>query len=101
MSKYRRAAKIDNNQNQIVKDLEKLGYSVSPGHDDILVGYKGHTFWYEIKALDAISNITNLPRPSEIKPSQVKLLADFKGHYKIVWTTQQIIDDIKLRLNKG
>ena len=85
MSKYRRAAKIDSNQNSIREDLEKLGYSVEVGHDDILVGYKGRTFWYEVK---------KGPK-AEIKPSQKKILAEYKGHYKIVWSTQMILDDIK------
>ena len=94
MSKYRRAAKIDANQPGIVSDLRKLGYSVELNKDDILVGVNNRTFWYEIKEPDAISKITGLPRPSEIKDSQNKLLETWKGHYKIVWTTQMIIDDI-------
>jgi len=97
MSIYRQAAKVDNNQTEIVKNLRKLGYTVEVGHDDILVGYQGLTYWYEIKNEDAISKKTGTGqvRPSEIKPSQRDLLDKWKGHYKIVWTVEQIINDIK------
>lgn len=82
--KHRRAAKIDANQTEIVKALRDKGYSVECSHDDILVGYNGRTFWYEVKAG---------PR-SNIQPSQEKLLKDWKGHYKIVWSAEMIIQDI-------
>jgi hypothetical protein len=91
MSKYRRAAKVDGNQAAIVKRLlEYPGVSVALKHDDILVGYGGQTFWYEIKA----------DQKSEIKPSQKKLAAKWQGHYAIVWTADQIIADIR-RIVKG
>ena len=80
----RRADKVDSNQNDIVKELRAKGYSVEVGHDDILVGHLGKTYWYEIKVG---------PR-SRIKESQIKLLDTFKGHYKIVWSAQMIINDI-------
>lgn len=80
----RRADKIDANQPEIVKELRGMGYSVEVGHDDILVGHMGKTFWYEIK----------VGPKSNVKDSQLKLLGNFKGHYKIVWSTQMIIDDI-------
>jgi hypothetical protein len=95
VSKYRRAAKVDSNQPAIVDELRRCGYSVEVNHDDILVGYQGRTYWYEIKELGVISKKNQQVRPSEIKDSQKKLLENFKGHYKIVWTAQQIIEDIK------
>ena len=85
MSKYRRAAKVDANQNDIVDELRSMGLSVVPGHDAILVGYMGRTYWSEIKASEK----------SEIKPSQKKLLAEYKGHYAIVWTIEMILKEIK------
>ena len=94
MSKFRRAAKIDNNQPDIVKELRKRGYSVEVNHDDILVGYRGKTFWYEIKEPQLVSTRTGEIRPSALKDYQKKLLANYKGHYKVVWDVQQIIDDI-------
>ena len=84
MSKYVRHKRIDENQPAIVKELRKLGYSVELDHDDILVGWKGKTYWYEIKT----------GPKADIKESQKKLLAEYKGHYKIVWSTEMIIEDI-------
>ena len=95
MSKWRRAAKIDANQPEIVRQLRELGCSVETGKDDILVGANGRTYWFEIKEPGAISTVTGQPRPSEIKPSQVKLLDTWKGHYRIAWTLEQILEDIR------
>ena len=85
MSKYRRAAKIDANQPDIVKELRKLGYSVAVGHDDILVGANGKTYWFEIKTHEK----------APVKESQHKLIAEWKGHYAIVWTTEMILKEIE------
>lgn len=84
MSKYRQAARTDANQSDIVDDLRRLGYSVEVGHDDILVGHRGRTFWFEIKT----------GPKAKIKDSQKKLLAEFKGHYSIVWSTLMILKEI-------
>ena len=86
----RRADRIDANQPEIVKELRDKGYSVELSHDDILVGYKGYTFWYEIKT----------GPKAKIKPSQLKLLDEWQGHYKIVWTAEMIINDIKKRIGE-
>jgi hypothetical protein len=86
MSKYRRAAKIDSNQPEIVKALRQIpGVTVQLGHDDILLGYKGFTFWYEIKTTEK----------SVVKESQKKILSEYTGHYRIVSSVDQILDDIK------
>ncbi len=46
MSKYRRAAKVDANQNEIVSGLLKLGISVELGHDDVICGCDDMIFSY-------------------------------------------------------
>ena len=85
MSKYRRAARIDGNQNDIVDALRSIdGVTVELGHDDILVGHNGVTYWYEVKA----------GPKSVIKPSQKKLLAEWTGHYEIVWSLDMILEDM-------
>ena len=95
MSKYRRAAKIDNNQHGIVDSLRAIpGVTVATGHDDILVGYKGRTYWFEIKQEDVISPVTGEPVPSSIKKSQKDLLDDWRGHYMIVWRVDQILTEL-------
>lgn len=85
MSKWRKAAKIDANQPAIVKELNAMGYSVALGHDDILVGAHGKTFWFEIKT-DA---------KAQVKDSQKKLIKEWRGHYAIVWTTEMILKELE------
>ena len=87
--------RTDANQPDIVKALRKLpGITVETSHDDIIVGYKGVNYWYEIKEPRHVSNQTGELRPSCIKPSQYKLLDSWKGHYKIVWNVDQILEDM-------
>lgn len=94
----RRKAKIDENQNQIVSALRDIpGVTVKPGHDDILCGHQGRTFWYEIKSPSAISKKTGTVLHSSKKKSQVKLENDWKGHYRIVSTLDEILVDMMLR----
>ena len=86
MSKYRRAAKIDGNQAEIVKALRAIpGVMVATRHDDILVGFGGQTFWYEIKK----------SAKAEVKPGQEMLRQTWQGHYAIVTSAEEIIEDIR------
>ena len=85
MSKYVRHKKVDANQPEIVKALRRHGYSVELDHDDILVGHKGRTYWFEIKT----------GPKAVIKPSQKKLLAGYLGHYMIAWSAEMIITEIE------
>ena len=95
MGNFRRAAKIDGNQPEIVKGLRKIpGVTVELSHDDILVGYNGATYWFEIKEPDLVSKKTGNIRDSALKDSQKKLLKEWKGHYKVVWTLNQILVEI-------
>ena len=95
MSKHRRAAKIDANQPEIVKALRKIpNVSVEPGHDDILIGYLGRTYWFEIKCPDSAFNKDGSFKQGALKDYQKKLDANWSGHYKIVWTLQMILEDM-------
>lgn len=81
--------KTDANQTEIVSQLRDIpGVSVETDHDDILVGYKGQTFWFELK--------TKKPSASALRESQKKLLANYKGHYEVVWTLDQILKSISI-----
>ncbi len=98
MSKYRRAAKIDNNQNEIVNALRDInGVTVQVGMDDILVGYKGRSYWFEIKEPSCVSPKTGMVRHSSIKESQHKLIEHWTGHYEIVWDISQILLSIGIK----
>ena len=90
----RRAAKVDSNQKQIVKDLRKLGFSVLPGHDDILIGYQGLTVWVEIKSPDTIGKDGEI-KQSKIRESQKKLASEWRGQYWICSSTEEILENIK------
>ena len=97
MSKYRRAAKIDSNQIQIVDDLRKLGFSVQTGMDDILVGRCGKTYWFEIKTPECRSKKTGEILQSAKKKSQITLEAEWRGHYKLVTSLDEILVEIEIR----
>lgn len=93
--KHRRAAKIDANQPGIVEALRKLpGVAVELTHDDILVGYKGLTYWFEIKEPGSVSKVTGEIKESAKKPTQIVLENEWPGHYRIVWNIDQILTDI-------
>lgn len=94
-----RKAKVDSNQNDIVEALRKIpGVTVEPGHDDILVGcmdkdFNHRTYWYEVKNPDKMGKDGNI-QPSAIKQSQKDLIKKWTGHYKIVSTLNEILEDI-------
>ncbi len=91
----RRKDKIDSNQNEIVNALLSIpGVSVETGHDDIIVGYKGQNFWFEIKTPESVSRKTGKIKDSSKKPYQKLLEKDWSGHYKIVSDIGDILNDI-------
>lgn len=95
MAKYRQAARVDANQAAIVEELRMIhGLSVVAGHDDILVGWNGKTYWYEIKDPNKTLNKDGTLKPDALKPSQKKLLAEWTGHYKVVFCTDDILKDL-------
>ena len=92
----RYAKRVDENQPGIVEDLRNTpGVTVAVNHDDILVGYNGRTYWFEVKNPDVIGK-NGKPRPSALKRSQVKLRKIYTGHYPVVWTLDQILEEIGL-----
>ena len=93
----RRKDKIDSNQHSIVEALRKIpGVTVEVGKDDVLVGRAGVTYWFEIKTPDQIKKDGSF-KAGAIKESQEKLLETWCGHYRIVWSLEQILWDINIR----
>lgn len=91
----RYAKKTDINQSDIVAALRKIpGVSVAVNHDDILVGYRGKTYWYEIKSSGAVSRRSGLIKASAKQKSQKKLEINWTGHYEIVSNLEQVLIDI-------
>lgn len=93
--KHRRAAKVDDNQQGIVDDLRKLGYSVETGHDDILVGINGRTYWVELKDPAKTLKKDGSLKSGALKDSQKKLIKEWKGNYFIAFSTEDIIQAIR------
>jgi len=89
-----RKDRADTGQQEIVKSLRKMGYSVITGMDDLIVGAHGLSLWYELKRPDARSKKDGRILDSFIKPSQKTLLETYKGHYRIVCSLQEILEDI-------
>ena len=98
MSKFRRAARVDNNQKYIVDQLRSIpGVTVEVNHDDILVGYKGRTYWFEIKNPE-VANANGRVFESKIKDDQKRIRRTWTGHYKIVSTLEEILKEIGIKL---
>jgi hypothetical protein len=98
MARYRRRSVDypDANQKTIVEQLLDIpGVSVETGHDDILVGHRGRTYWYEIKNPE-VANKDGKVFPSKIKPEQHRLNREFRGHYRIVTSFDEILEDMGL-----
>jgi len=94
MTHKRYANRVDNNQKQIIADLEKIpGVSVKPGHDDLLVGFRGRTFWFEVKNPNTLNKKGGFYK-GRVRKGQIKLQNEFNGHYSIVTTSKEIMQQI-------
>ena len=101
MRKYRQDAKVDANQPEIVNQLRSIpGVTVETEHDDLIVGYRGITMWYELKNPETACDKNGRIYADEIKKSQRELLSDFTGHYKIVSSFDEIWEDMQNVVNK-
>ena len=96
MSRNRYSARTDSNEKTIVKALRKLGLSVELGVNDIFVGYEGSNYWFEIKNPKHKSKKTGLINESAKKPSQKQLERSWQGHYRIVTSLADILNDMGL-----
>jgi hypothetical protein len=95
MAKYRRAARTDDNQREIVKQLRSIpGVTVHTGVDDILVGRNGKNYWIELKDPEKVLKKTGGLKAGTMKKSQIKLKAEWKGQYLVAWTLEQILQEI-------
>lgn len=98
MTHKRYANKVDANQPDIVKSLRDIpGITVKPDHDDIIVGYQGRTYWFEIKDPAKTLNKDGSVTKGAIKPSQNELLNEFTGHYNVVWSLDDILHELGIK----
>ena len=94
MTKYRQAARIDENQNEIVKKLRDYGCSVQTGMDDLLVGFNGRSYWIEVKDPSKTKKKNGDYKAGSIKDSQQKLLKEWRGHYSVCCSFEEILKEI-------
>ena len=91
----RRAAKVDDNQPQIVAAFRSLGCSVTPTHaagagfPDLCVGDRGRTYLVEVKDGSLV------PSRRKLTPAQVEWHAAWRGHVTIVETVQDVMKEVK------
>jgi len=86
-----RAAKVDENQKEIVKALRTLGCSVQHLHNvgagcpDLLIGYKGFNILLEIK------DGNKSPSQQKLTSDQIIWHRDWRGHVNVVNSSEQAI----------
>jgi len=90
---YRRAARVDENQSHIVAGLRKMGCSVLiisqlKNCFDILVGWKGKNYAFEIK------NSTHKNPLKHLTEGERKFLNEWNGHIKVIQTLEEIIIEL-------
>lgn len=85
----RYAARVDENQKEIVDALEKIGCSVIViGRPvDLLVGYRAHNFLIECKNPDS-----RYGSKDEGTPTQRNFFKAWKGQVRKVWSPEEAIE---------
>jgi hypothetical protein len=88
----RRAARVDSNQYEIVQALRGIPdlsvavtSRVGQGFPDLVVGYRGATFLFELK------DPTKPKADQELTPEQTKFHAAWKGQIQKVFSLKEII----------
>jgi hypothetical protein len=96
MSRRYQHKNTDKNEKEIVKALRQInGVTVETDKDDIIVGYKKRSYWFEIKNPNEIKkNGDPFKRKGKTYEKQMKLKKEFTGHYSIVSNIDQILAEI-------
>jgi len=68
--------------------------AVEVDHDDVLVGYQGRTYWYEIKNPERAVGSNGEVRETRKQDTQKVLDREWSGHRETVWNVDQILYDI-------
>jgi hypothetical protein len=81
MTLNRYAKRRDANEPEIIKGLQEIGCDVLQcDHPDLIVGYRGRTFIFEVKTATG-----------KLEPRQQKMLLNWRGQYDIVRTLEEAI----------
>lgn len=88
MSINRYNPRRDVNELEIVNALKQVGCTVIRSNAvDLIVGYKGVNYLMEIKC----------DHKAYLKPSQIKLMAEWEGQYAIVTTITEAMSVINIK----
>ena len=93
----RRAQRRDANEKKIISQLRAVpGVSIMQCSEiDLIVGFKGHNFLFELKNPDTAFLADGITfKKGAIKESQSKIRRTWQGHYNIVTSLEQILEDI-------
>lgn len=88
----RRAARVDANQKDIVAALRGVGASVTPIHTvgqgcpDLLVGYRGKNFLFEVK------DGAKPPSARQLTDDEAVWFGNWKGEAHVIESAQQAVD---------
>ena len=90
----RRAARTDGNQAQIVNELRRCGLSVfhthtvGDGFPDIVAGWKGTNYLFEIK------DPTQPPSKQKLTPDEERLRKEWRGTIFTITTAEEALQTV-------
>ena len=90
-----RAKRTDFNQKQVVEGLRKFGMTIAvtsslgSGFPDIVVGYKGKNWLFELKDPE------KSPSQKKLTPHEEEFKASWRGQYNVVETIEDVLKIIK------
>lgn len=85
----RHSGRVDVNQAEIVQGLRRVGCSVAvmsdvgEGFPDLVVGFRGRTYLFEVKSARG-----------KVSPSQEAWLGEWQGHAAVVRTLEDCLDEL-------
>lgn len=90
----RRAARVDGNQSQIVSELRRCGLSVFPTHTvgegfpDLVCGWKGNNYLFEIK------DPKQPPSKQKLTPDEERLRKEWRGTIFTITTAEEALQTV-------
>lgn len=87
----RRRARVDSNQAEITQALRKVGATVQPLHTvgkgcpDLLVGFRGRNWLFEIK------DGKLPPSRQELTPDELRWAGAWRGHWDVVRSVDEAL----------
>lgn len=99
-------SKVDANHARIVEELRAVGFSVEStarvanGFPDIVVGWAGRNWLFEIKVTKLMKK-TNELRPEPLNDEEEKWHTAWKGQKAVVTDSRQVVEVISRELGLG